>query len=186
MGKETFNNILKKSYNMKNMVVLPGYELGLSAKLKKGTDIWLNTPTRPLEASGTSGMSANMNGAVHFSIYDGWTVEGTFPGINGYTIEYPGLDDDIPWQERHWKDHRCMMNTLENEIIPTYYENKQEWARLMRQAMRTAEGYFNSDRMVIEYFNRIYKPIAHGGVQEETNGNNSASFEAPWTYSNIK
>lgn len=190
MGKETFNNILKKSYTMKNMVVLPGYELGLSAKLKKGTDIWLNTPTRPLEASGTSGMSANMNGAVHFSIYDGWTVEGTFPGINGYTIEYPGLDDDIPWQERHWKDHRCMMNTLENEIIPTYYENKQEWARLMRQAMRTAEGYFNSDRMVIEYFNRIYKPIAHGGVQEETNGNNSASFEAPnqdaWTYSNIK
>ena len=190
MGRETFNNILKKSRNMKNMVVLPGYELALSAKLKKGSDIWLNTPTRPLEASGTSGMSANMNGAVHFSIYDGWTVEGTFPGINGYTIEYPGLDDDIPWQERHWKDHRCMMNTLENEIIPTYYENKQEWARLMRQAMRTAEGYFNSDRMVIEYFNRIYKPIAHGGVQEETNGNNSASFEAPnqdaWTYSNIK
>ena len=189
MGKETFNNILRKSYNMKNVVVLPGYELALSAKLKKGSDIWLNTPTRPLEASGTSGMSANMNGAVHFSIFDGWTVEGTFPGINGYTVEYPGLDDDIPWQERHWKDHRFIMNTLENEIIPTYYENKQEWARLMRQAMRTAEGYFNSDRMVIEYFNRVYKPIAHGGCQEGEN-NNSSSFEAPnqdaWTYSNIK
>ena len=190
MGKETFNNILRKSYTMKNMVVLPGYELALSAKLKKGSDIWLNTPTRPLEASGTSGMSANMNGAVHFSIYDGWTVEGTFPGINGYTVEYPGLDDDIPWQERHWKDHRFIMNTLENEIIPTYYDNKQEWARLMRQAIRTAEGYFNSDRMVIEYFNRIYKPIAHGGVQEEEAENNAGSFEAPnqdaWTYSNIK
>lgn len=190
MGKETFNNILKKSYSMKNVVVLPGYELALSAKLKKGSDIWLNTPTRPLEASGTSGMSANMNGAVHFSIFDGWTVEGTFPGINGYTVEYPGLDDDIPWQERHWKDHRYIMNTLENEIIPTYYENKQEWARLMRQAMRTAEGYFNSDRMVIEYFNRIYKPIAHGGAKGEDNQNASNSFEAPnqdaWTYSNIK
>ncbi len=190
MGKETFNNILRKSYNMKNVVVLPGYELALSAKLKKGSDIWLNTPTRPLEASGTSGMSANMNGAVHFSIYDGWAVEGTFPGINGYTVEYPGLDDDIPWQERHWKDHRFIMNTLENEIIPTYYDNKMEWARLMRQAMRTAEGYFNSDRMVIEYFNRIYKPIAHGGVQEEEAENNAGSFEAPnqdaWTYSNIK
>lgn len=190
MGKETFNNILRKSYNMKNVVVLPGYELALSAKLKKGSDIWLNTPTRPLEASGTSGMSANMNGAVHFSIYDGWTVEGTFPGINGYTVEYPGLDDDIPWQERHWKDHRFIMNTLENEIIPTYYDNKQEWARLMRQAIRTAEGYFNSDRMVIEYFNRIYKPIAHGGTQEEDAGVEAGSFEAPnqdaWTYSNIK
>ena len=190
MGKETFNNILRKSYNMKNVVVLPGYELALSAKLKKGSDIWLNTPTRPLEASGTSGMSANMNGAVHFSIYDGWTVEGTFPGINGYTVEYPGLDDDIPWQERHWKDHRFIMNTLENEIIPTYYDNKQEWARLMRQAIRTAEGYFNSDRMVIEYFNRIYKPIAHGGTQEEDASSNAGTFEAPnqdaWTYSNIK
>lgn len=190
MGKETFNNILKKSYTMKNMVVLPGYELALSAKLKKGTDIWLNTPTRPLEASGTSGMSANMNGAVHFSIFDGWTVEGTYPGINGYTVEYPGLDDDIPWQERHWKDHRFIMNTLENEIIPTYYENKEEWARLMRQAMRTAEGYFNSDRMVIEYFNRVYRPIAHGGARDEISGNSSSSFESPnqdaWTYSNIK
>lgn len=191
MGKETFNNILRKSYNMKNVVVLPGYELALSAKLKKGSDIWLNTPTRPLEASGTSGMSANMNGAVHFSIYDGWAVEGTFPGINGYTVEYPGLDDDIPWQERHWKDHRFIMNTLENEIIPTYYDNKMEWARLMRQAMRTAEGYFNSDRMVIEYYNRLYKPIAHGGVQgDEIEDVNKSSFEAPnqdaWTYSNIK
>jgi len=190
MGKETFNNILRKSYNMKNVVVLPGYELALSAKLKKGSDIWLNTPTRPLEASGTSGMSANMNGALHFSTYDGWTVEGTFPGINGYTIEYPGLDDDIPWEERHWKDHRCMMNTLENEVIPTYYENKQEWARLMRQAMRTAEGYFNSDRMVIEYFNRVYKPIAHGGDQAGQEDGESKTFEAPnqdaWTYSNIK
>ena len=161
MGKETFNNILRKSYTMKNVVVLPGYELALSAKLKKGSDIWLNTPTRPLEASGTSGMSANMNGAVHFSIFDGWAVEGTFSGINGYTVEYPGLDDDIPWQERHWKDHEFIMNTLENEMIPTYYENKQEWARLMRQAIRTSEAYFNSDRMVIEYYNRLYKPIAH-------------------------
>ncbi len=191
MGKETFNNILKKSYSMKNVVVLPGYELALSAKLKKGSDIWLNTPTRPLEASGTSGMSANMNGAVHFSIYDGWTVEGTFPGINGYTVEYPGLDDDIPWQERHWKDHRFIMNTLENEIIPTYYENKQEWARLMRQAIRTAEGYFNSDRMVIEYFNRIYKPIAHGGAQAgQEDVSDMKTIETPnqdaWTYSNIK
>ena len=191
MGKEMFNKILKESYNMKNVVVLPGYELALSARLKKGTDIWLNTPLRPFEASGTSGMSANMNGALHFSTFDGWTVEGTFPGINGYTVEYPGLDDDIPWEERHWKDHQCVMNTLENEIIPTYYENKQEWARLMRQAIRTSEAYFNSDRMVIEYYNRLYKPIAHAGTQagmEEEDDSKMAenpNLDA-WTYSNIK
>ena len=190
MGREMFNKILHKSYNLKNVVVLPGYELELSAKLKKGSDIWLNTPIRPLEASGTSGMSANMNGALHFSTFDGWTVEGTFPGINGYTIEYPGLDDDIPWEERHWKDHNCMMDIIENQIIPTYYENKQEWARMMRQAMRTAEAYFNSDRMVVEYYNRIYKPIAHEefsaeGERTEVKVDKKVNADA-WTYSNIK
>ena len=89
MGKEMFNKILKESYSMKNVVVLPGYELALSARLKKGTDIWLNTPLRPFEASGTSGMSANMNGALHLSIFDGWTVEGTFSGINGLCYRIP-------------------------------------------------------------------------------------------------
>ncbi len=189
MGREMFNKILHTSYELKNVVVLPGYELELSARLKKGSDIWFNTPLRPFEASGTSGMSANMNGALHFSIYDGWTVEGTFNGINGYTVEYPGLDDEIPWEERHWKDHDCIMNILENQIIPTYYNNKQEWARLMQQAIRTAEGYFNSDRMVIEYYNRIYKPIAHeelnGNLKGEIGKTESPSSDA-WTYSNIK
>lgn len=190
MGREMFNKILNRSHTLKNVVVLPGYELELSAKLKRGSDIWLNTPLRPFEASGTSGMSANMNGALHLSIYDGWTVEGTFNGINGYTIEYDGLDDEMPWEERHWKDHEYMMNTIENDIIPTYYDNKEEWARLMRQAIRTSEAYFNSDRMVIEYFNRLYKPIAHddsstGEERQEMKISEKPSFDA-WTFSNIK
>ncbi|MEI8129271.1 MAG: alpha-glucan family phosphorylase [bacterium] len=190
MGREMFNKILHRSHTLKNVVVLPGYELELSSKLKKGSDIWLNTPLRPFEASGTSGMSANMNGALHLSIYDGWTVEGTFNGINGYTVEYEGLDDEMPWEERHWKDHESIMNTIENDIIPTYYENKEEWARLMRQAMRTAEAYFNSDRMVIEYYNRLYQPIAHddstsGSKKQDMKIAESPSFDA-WTFSNIK
>lgn len=190
MGREMFNKILHRSHGLKNVVVLPGYELELSAKLKRGSDIWLNTPLRPFEASGTSGMSANMNGALHLSIYDGWTVEGTFNGINGYTVEYPGLDDEMPWEERHWKDHDCVMSIIEDQIIPTYYENKDEWARLMRQAIRTSEAYFNSDRMVIEYFNRLYKPIAHddstaGREKQEMKISESPSFDA-WTFSNIK
>ena len=190
MGKEMFNKILQKSYSMKNVAVLTGYELELSALLKKGSDIWLNTPLRPFEASGTSGMSANMNGALHLSIYDGWTVEGTFSGINGYTVEYPGLDDEIPWEERHQKDNQCIMDIIENQIIPTYYDNKLEWARMMRQAIRTSEAYFNSDRMVIEYYNRLYKPIAHeeveGGVEHhEINVSENPNLDA-WTFSNIK
>ncbi|GBF22991.1 alpha-glucan phosphorylase [Candidatus Gastranaerophilus sp. (ex Termes propinquus)] len=191
MGREMFNKILKKSHHMKNVVVLPGYELGLSAKLKKGSDIWLNTPLRPFEAAGTSGMSANMNGALHLSILDGWTVEGTWTGINGYTVEYPGLDDDIPWEERHWKDHKRIMEILENEIIPTYYDNQEEWARLMRQAIRTSAAYFNSDRMVVEYYNRLYKPIAHAGMEAGVEEEDEAKIaENPnldaWTFSNIK
>jgi len=190
MGREMFNKILSRSHSLKNVVVLPGYELELSAKLKKGSDIWLNTPLRPFEASGTSGMSANMNGALHLSIYDGWTVEGTFNGINGYTVEYPGLDDEMPWEERHWKDHESVMSMIEDDIIPTYYDDKEEWERLMRQAIRTSEAYFNSDRMVIEYFNRLYKPIAHddsstGSDKQEMKISDTPSFDA-WTFSNIK
>ena len=190
MGKEMFNKLLNRSHSLKNVVVLPGYELELSGMLKRGSDIWLNTPLRPFEASGTSGMSANANGALHLSILDGWTVEGTFHGINGYTVEYEGLDDEMPWEERHWKDHECIMNIIENEIIPTYYENKTEWARLMRQAIRTSEAYFNSDRMVIEYYNRLYKPIAHddsstGNTKKEMKISETPTFDA-WTFSNIK
>lgn len=190
MGREMFNKILHRSHTMKNVVVLAGYELELSSKLKRATDVWLNTPLRPFEASGTSGMSANMNGALHLSTYDGWAVEGTFPNINGYTVEYPGLDDDIPWEERHWKDHQCLMDIIENQIIPTYYDNKLEWARLMRQAVRTSEAYFNSDRMVIEYYNRLYKPIAHedpkdGGLNGEFKIAENPNYDA-WTFSNIK
>ena len=190
MGREMFNKLLHRSHSLKNVVVLPGYELQLSGMLKRGSDVWLNTPLRPFEASGTSGMSANANGAVHLSIWDGWTVEGTFSGINGYAIEYPEIDDEMSWEERHWKDHKCLMDIIENQIIPTYYNNKQEWARIMRQAIRTSEAYFNSDRMVIEYYNRLYKPIAHDGEcsgeeKHEIQVKEAPTFDA-WTFANIK
>ena len=82
------------------------------------------------------------------------------------------------------------MSILEDQIIPTYYENKMEWARLMRQAIRTSESYFNSDRMVIEYYNRLYKPIAHddecaGEEKQEMKIKEAPTFDA-WTFSNIK
>jgi len=177
LGRDMFNNILKQSYELPNVVVLPNYELELSALLKKGSDVWLNTPLRPFEASGTSGMSANMNGALHLSTFDGWTVEGTFHDINGFTITYPGLDDDIPWEERHWKDYECLMDIIENKILPTYCEDKPRWSQLMRQAVRTSEAYFHSDRMVTEYYNRLYKPIALGIPSNEAE--ESAILEQP-------
>lgn len=188
LGRDMFNNILKQSYELPNVAVLPNYELDLSSLLKKGTDVWLNTPLRPFEASGTSGMSANMNGALHLSIFDGWAVEGTFHNINGYTVTYPGLDDDISWEERHWKDYECLMDILENKIIPMYYDDQESWSGMMRQAIRTAEAYFHSDRMVIEYYNRLYKPIAHGMGEEDPKECITAEQPNPdaWEYSNIK
>ena len=83
------------------------------------------------------------------------------------------------------------MNVIENDIIPTYYENPKRWARLMRQAVRISEGYFNSDRMVIEYYNRLYKPIAHRNSSNpdyddaDLHSGDDANLDA-WTYSNIK
>jgi len=189
LGRDMFNNILKQSHELKNVAVLPNYDLKLSSILKRGSDVWLNTPLRPFEASGTSGMSANMNGALHLSIFDGWAVEGTFHNINGYTITYDGIDEDIPWEDRHWKDYEVMMKIIEGDIIPTYYNDKTQWAALTRQAIRTSEAYFNSDRMVIEYYNRLYNPIAHGGSKEEE-FKPVAEAESPnpnaWTYSNIR
>ena len=163
-GRDLFNEVLAHARHIPQLAVLtnPGYELELSGLLKCGADVWLNTPVRPLEASGTSGMSANMNGAVHCSIYDGWAVEGTFHDINGYLIQERNGDgmEYLNVEDRHKQDYEIMMRILENEMIPTYYHNRPRWAELMRQAILTAEAYFDSDRMAIEYYTRLYKAIA--------------------------
>ncbi|MFM7469308.1 MAG: alpha-glucan family phosphorylase, partial [Vampirovibrionales bacterium] len=127
-------------------------------KLKQGADLWLNTPMRPLEASGTSGMSAAMNAAVNMSIYDGWSVEGVYHGLNGYIINEDVDLEYLPVEERNQRDYEDMMRQLVNDVLPTYYENPKAWATLMRQAVNQIGSYFNSDRMAVEYFTRMYKP----------------------------
>lgn len=161
-GRDMFNQILYYARENQNVAVLtgPGYELDLSAKLKKGADVWLNTPTRPLEASGTSGMSANLNAAIHCSIYDGWAVEGTYSGVNGYLINHNGCEVHQEPDVRQREDYESMMSILENEIVPTYYGDKHRWAELMRQSMHTTSSYFNSDRMIIEYYVRLYQSVS--------------------------
>ncbi len=159
-GHQMFNTIIKYSKKLPNVAILPNYEIELSGMLKRGADVWLNTPLRPMEASGTSGMSGNMNAALHFSIMDGWAVEGTYHKINGWIINEQEADEYLPIDDRHRQDYESMMWLLENEIIPTYYDHPDKWAELMRQAIQTSESYFNSDRMVIEYFCRLYKPVS--------------------------
>ncbi|MDX2084087.1 MAG: alpha-glucan family phosphorylase [Candidatus Melainabacteria bacterium] len=159
-GRNTWNRVLELSQQLNNVVILPGYELSMSGLLKRGADLWLNTPLRPLEASGTSGMSANMNGAIHMSTFDGWAVEGTYHGLNGFTINERVTLEHLPIEERHRRDYESMMDLLENTVVPMYYQNPTQWANLMRHAIQIAESYFHSDRMVIEYYNRLYKPIS--------------------------
>lgn len=151
---ELFNKILLLSREMAGMVILPGYEIALSRILKQGSDIWLNCPRRPLEASGTSGMSASLNGSLHFSTFDGWWVEGYIPGQTGWVIG----DDKVPEtiEEQDQKDYESMMKTLENEIIPMFYSNKTEWGRRMLMAKTVAESQFTSNRMILEYYARLY------------------------------
>lgn len=158
-GRQMFNNIIKQAKTHDRVAILTTYELELSGMLKRGADIWLNTPLRPLEASGTSGMSANLNGALHVSIYDGWAVEGTYHGLNGFIINEAGKEEYLPVEERHKQDYESLMDLLENTLIPAFYKDHETWAELMRNAMHMAESYFHSDRMAIEYFNRLYKPI---------------------------
>jgi starch phosphorylase len=151
---EMFNELIQMSHHFKNMAVLIGYELSLSKLLKQGSDVWLNTPRITREASGTSGMTASMNGSIHFSIDDGWNPEFAKHGKNAFTI--PPLDYKLPNNEQDRIDNKNMMDILEETIIPTYYDNPKEWVVIMRNAMTDVEIEFDSGRMATEYYERMF------------------------------
>lgn len=159
-GRKTFNRIIQLSQELPGVAILPNYELELSGLFKRGADVWLNTPLRPLEASGTSGMSANFNGALHLTTFDGWSVEGTYHNHNGFLINKDCNMEYLPIEERHQKDYESMMAIIENDIIPLFYEHKAIWAKMMRRAIYTSERYFDSDRMAVEYYTRLYDPAS--------------------------
>ncbi|XPV68366.1 MAG: alpha-glucan family phosphorylase [Halarcobacter sp.] len=149
-----FNDLIYMARNYKNIAVLIGYELDLSMKLKKGSDIWLNTPRVTREASGTSGMSAAMNGAVNLSIADGWHPEFCKEGVNSFTI--PTLAQDLPLEEQDRLDSTNMMDLLENKIIPLYYNDNKAWLEIMKNSITDVIPAFDSGRMVHEYYSRMY------------------------------
>ncbi|MBS4068639.1 MAG: alpha-glucan family phosphorylase [Sulfurimonas sp.] len=151
---EIFNELVYMSHRFKGMAVLIGYELSLSKILKHGSDVWLNTPRITREASGTSGMSASMNGSIHFSIDDGWNPEFAKDGKNAFTI--PPLDYKLSSSEQDVIDNKNMMDILENIIIPTYYDKPKEWVTIMKSAMSDVEVEFDSGRMATEYYERMF------------------------------
>jgi starch phosphorylase len=141
----------------KRAVFIADYDQEIARYFVRGVDVWMNVPRRPLEASGTSGMKAAMNGVLNFSIMDGWWIEG-FNGDNGFAIGGLGSDaDDIDAA-----DAEAMYSTMEQQVIPTFYAHDErrlptKWIRMMKNAIATITAKFSSDRMVREYVSNIYQ-----------------------------
>ena len=151
-----FNNLVHLSKNYDNVAVLIGYELGLSKSLKQASDVWLNNPRVPREASGTSGMTAAMNGAVNFSTDDGWIPEFIKHANNGFVV--PKADyENMSTQEQDDYDLDELYKILEQEIIPTYYQNRDKWRTITINGMNDVRVQFDSNRMAEEYYEKMYK-----------------------------
>lgn len=149
-----FNRLVYMSKDLPNCAVLLGYELKLSRLLKNGCDLWLNTPRKTREASGTSGMTAAMNAAVNLSIIDGWMYEFGKHGHNCFLIpDSPNLGNN---ELLDIDDNRALMSLLENEILPMYYDKPIKWQEIARNSMTEVHEYFNSHRMADEYYTKLY------------------------------
>jgi starch phosphorylase len=151
-----FNQLVHLSKRYKNVAVVIGYELGLSKRLKQGADCWLNNPRVPREASGTSGMTAAMNGAVNFSTNDGWIPEFMMHGNNGFVV--PSADyKQMAVQEQDQYDLDKMYEILHEQILPLYYDDHSTWRQIVKNGMRDVQLQFDSNRMANEYYELLYK-----------------------------
>ncbi len=156
---------VKKAENGGRIVFLEDYDMNLARYLVQGVDVWMNTPRRPNEASGTSGMKAALNGALNFSVLDGWWRE-AYNGDNGWAI---GPDVDLDSNVQDEVDAKSLYDTLENEVIPLYYNERDandipvKWVERMKESMRTITPQFSTRRMVKEYVERLYIPAMPKG-----------------------
>jgi len=151
-----FNELVHIGRQHKNMAVMIGYELALSKRLKQAADCWLNNPRVPREASGTSGMTASMNGAVNLSTDDGWIPEFINHGNNGFVV--PKADyENMHVQEQDDYDLEKIYEILEKQVLPLYYENYGVWREIVKNGMRDVRYQFESNRMAHEYYDLLYK-----------------------------
>lgn len=151
---DIFNKLNRLSDKYPRCAVLTGYELGLSRLLKNGSDIWLNNPVVTREASGTSGMSATMNGSISVSTNDGWVREFARDGVNCFLI--PEAKAGLGPEARDRSDRDNFYSILESKILPLYYDNREAWMDLVFTAMNDICPAFDSDRMADEYYTRMY------------------------------
>ena len=156
-GKRLIQQIIQHSQKLSpeiKIAFLENYNLEIAKKIVAGVDVWVNTPMRPLEASGTSGMKAAHNGVINFSVLDGWWVEGCLEGITGWSIG-PESEEGNP-QEIFQKEMSDFYGKLEYVIIPTYYRHREQWIKLMKNSISKIASYFNAHRMMESYISEAY------------------------------
>jgi glycogen phosphorylase len=163
-GKALIREVVDKAHSLDSkllhIVYLENYAWDLGAALTAGVDVWVNTPRRPYEASGTSGMKAALNGVPSLSILDGWWIEGCIEGVTGWAIE-DGADDAA---EAH-----NLYNKLETAVVPLYLQAPEKWGQMMRTTLAFNGSYFNTNRMVKQYTRNAYYPVKlveHAHVEE--------------------
>jgi starch phosphorylase len=163
-GKDLIRQVYNRSKEpglAGRIVFLEGYDINMARYMVQGTDVWLNTPRRPNEASGTSGQKAALNGAPSFSVLDGWWLEG-YNRSNGWVIGENKEYGDLGTQD--WEDSRSLYQKLEGEIIPLFYERDDRgvprgWLQVAKEAIHSIAPAFSTTRMVKDYARQMYLPI---------------------------
>jgi len=154
-GKAIVSNLVEMSRKYPNSVVfLQNYDMEIGAMLTRGSDVWLNNPRRPMEASGTSGMKAAMNGVLNFSILDGWWPEACNHGVNGW--QFGDAFESTDNEELDAHDLKALYQVLLDEIIPTYYNNHKGWVEMMKNSILSTKDQFAVKRMLEEYYQYLY------------------------------
>ena len=157
-GKKMIEKIFSIKERLKDKIkiaYLKNYDMDIALKMVSGSDVWLNTPLRPREASGTSGMKAAHNGVINFSVLDGWWIEGHIEGFTGWSIG-PGPTEKILVDAKDTIDGEDLYNKLEYIIIPLFYNDRRTWIRMMQNAIGKNAYYFNSHRMMRRYVTEAY------------------------------
>jgi len=160
-GKAIIRRIFEAAAALANdvrVVYLENYDMALGKLVCSGVDVWLNTPLRPQEASGTSGMKAGLNGVPSFSVLDGWWIEGHIEGVTGWSIgEANGQDVDSETEVR------SLYDKFEQVILPLFYKDPDKFTRVMRSAIAINGSFFNTQRMMFQYLRNAYAPASNAG-----------------------
>jgi starch phosphorylase len=157
-GKEVIQRIVQAHRELRpevKLVYLPDYDMAQARLLLSGSDVWLNTPQPPLEASGTSGMKAALNGVPNLSILDGWWIEGCIEGWTGWAIGEPE-EASLGESERADADAEALYQKLEMVVLPLYYRHREQFLKVMQHSVALNGSFFNTQRMVLQYVLKAY------------------------------